>query len=246
MSFINTMLGKEYSFFLGNEVFGESYYSYQIYSPGLSSDCTPLVSLTKVNEKVVPVMGWDYDAKDENGNPVPILLPNGKDSDILQYLMGPKKIGKKMNQSYLKTLLRKEGIEITAKNNKFPDVKMEIDDSSNTIQKTIIISLRDAIRWKSYKFKAGNKIDLLYSPTEFIVFEFKETENQELYLSPVAVYKNYDVEMKNPLKVDLTKLKYPTGKWTKDKFSDMNISFKFYEWESFGRKELTPRLVKKF
>ena len=180
MSFISTMLGKEYPFFLSNESFGEMYYLYQIYSPGLCDDLTPTFSFTKISEKVGKLPQWGVDANNE-----PLLLPNGKDSDILHYLIGSKK-GKKQYSSFLKTLLRKEGVEIYSDKDAFPNVKMVLGDKNN-LQKTVIIYLRDALRWKSYSFKAGKKIELLYSPTEFIVFEFKETSNQELYLEPLAI-----------------------------------------------------------
>ena len=54
--------------------------------------------------------------------------------------------------------------------------------------------------------------------------------------------------MKCPLKVDLTKIILPrdneTG-WNKEKFSEINISLKFYEWDSFGRKELVKLMTPK-
>ena len=235
MSFISTMLGKEYPFFLSNESFGEMYYLYQIYSPGLCDDLVPTFSLTKTNEKVDKSPAWGVDANNE-----PLLLPNGKDSDILLYLIGPKK-GKKQYSSFLKTMLRKEGVEIFSDKNGFPNLKMVTGDR-NSLQKTVIIYLRDALRWKSYSFKAGKKIELLYSPTEFIVFEFKENEDQELYVEPIAAFKNYDVEMRNPLKVDFSKITCPVGSWSKEKFSDMNKTFKLYEWESFTRRDIAPRI----
>ena len=235
MSFISTMLGKEYPFFLSNENFGESYYLYQIYSPGLCNDLVPTFSLTKINERVDRSSSWGVDSNNE-----PMFLPNGKDSDILHFLIGSKK-GKKQYASFLKTLLRKEGVDIFSDKDSFPNIKM-VDGDRNSLQKTVIIYLRDALRWKSYSFKAGKKIELLYSPSEFIVFEFKETEGQELYIEPIAIYKNFDVEMRNPLKVDFNKINYPTGSWSKDKFSDMNKTFKLFEWESFTKREIAPRL----
>lgn len=239
-----SMLGKEYPFFLGNDEFGEMYYSYQIYSPGISEDGeAPLVSFTKVNERVEKTTKWgneDPKGKLENKVLTPIMPPNGKDSDILHYLIGPKK-EKKQYTGFIKTLIRKEGVEVTQSGDNFPFFKMIFGDRCS-LQKTIIIHLRDALRWKSYIFRAGKKVELLYSPTEFIVFEFKETEDQELYLEPIAAYKNYDVEMRNPLKVNFDVINYPKGKWSTSTYSEMNRAFKLYEWECFTRREIAPRL----
>ena len=242
----NSMLGREYPFFLGNDDLGEMYYSYQIYSPGISEDGdAPLVSFTKVNERVDKTTKWGNEDSKSKENKVitPIMPPNGKDGDILQYLIGPKK-DKKQYTGFIKTLLRKEGVEVYSDGENFPNFKMIFGDKCS-LQKTIIIHLRDALRWKSYIFRAGKKVELLISPTEFAVFEFRETENQELYIEPIAAYKNYDVEMRNPLKVNFDTINYPKGKWSSSTYSEMNRAFKLFEWECFSRKEQAPRLRRK-
>lgn len=232
----DTMLGREYPFFLSNDLLGEFYYSYQFYSPGVSDNFMPLVSLTKVNEKVDRYERWGVNEKNE-----PLMLPWGKDDDILRYLSGSQKQKKQMG-SFFKTIIKRDGMETySGSKGEFPAVEMVFGER-NSLQKSIIIYLRDLLRWKSYRFQAGRKIDLLYSPTEFVVFEFKETADHELYIEPVAAYKNYDVEMKRPLKVDFNSISYPKGVWSKDKFSEMNKSFKLFEWESFNKKELAPRV----
>ena len=229
-----TMLGKEYTFFLSNDnSLNEFYYSYQLYSPGLSDSGMPLVSLTKITEKIGKIKKWGEKGETTSS------LPYGKGSDILQYLMGSGK-EKKQYHSFLKTVLRKEGVNIFSSGDNFPNIEM-IFGEKNSLQKSVIIHLRDLNRWKNFRFLAGKQIDLLYSPTEFIVFEFKENDNKELYIEPVAAFKNYDSEMKNPLKVDFSRIMYPTGSWGKDKFSEMNKAFKLFEWESFTKREISPR-----
>ena len=229
-----TLLGRDYTFFLSNEnSLGEFYYSYQIYSPGLSDSGMPLVSLTKITEKTGKTIKWtEKGVKSE-------LQPSGNGSDILHYLIGPGK-EKKQYVSFLKTVLRKEGINIFPNGNEFPNLEMIFGDRGS-LQKSVIICLRDLNRWKNFRFLPGKQIDLLYSPTEFIVFEFKENSEKELYIEPIAAYKNYDTEMKNPLKVDFSRIKYPNGSWSKDKFSEMNTAFKLFEWESFTKREISPR-----
>lgn len=232
-----TMIGRDYTFFLSNESLGESYYSYQFFSPGLSEYGIPTFSLTKITERFNK-LNWGTNNKEEA-----VPFPSGNDGDILQFLLGPKKY-KKQYTDYLKTILKREGLSIYHNGKGFPHVEMVFGEK-NSLQKSVIIHLRDSLRWKVYRFLPGLKIDLLYSPTEFVVFEFKETADHELYVEPVAAYKNFDVEMKKPIKVDLNNLAYPKGTWSKDKFSDMNRVFKSFEWESFTRKELIPTSKKR-
>lgn len=243
-----TMMGKEFTFFLGNEQFGESYYSYQIYSPGLSDDHKLIVSLAKVTERVPVKEVSDKNKKGEIH--VSTTLPHGKDVDLLSFLTGaiPAKWDAKKQLNYFKNLLNRgdeETIEVVApinKNKDFPGIKADIYDKYNNNQRTLIINLRDNLRWRFYSFEPGKKFDLLYSTTEFVVVELKEDANtKEYYLEPIAVYKNTDVDMKNPLKVDLDNLELSGLRWTTDKAKEkrnINKSLKIYESNSFTRKEL--------
>ena len=171
-----TMLGKEYTFFLSNDnSLNEFYYSYQLYSPGLSDSGMPLVSLTKITEKIGKTKKWGEKGETTSS------LPYGKGSDILQYLMGSGK-EKKQYQSFLKTVLRKEGVNIFSNGNDFPNIEM-IFGEKNSLQKSVIIHLRDLNRWKNFRFMAGKQIDLLYSPTEFI----ESSKYYVGYKSPIQV-----------------------------------------------------------
>ena len=239
MRTIDTMLGKNYPFFLENSVLSKSpYYLYELYSPNLSENGIPTFSFRKLSEKVL----------ETNPKSGEYLYPIGKESDILYYVANTKKV-KKTFSEYLSGVYRNTSASFTEKDkSEFPVIEMNLDDNFNTLQKQLIISLRDSLRWKSYKFIPGRQVDLLYSPTEFIVCEFVLNDSNTIKLVPKAVYKNNDVEMKHPLKVDLTKIILPrdneTG-WNKEKFSEINISLKFYEWDSFGRKELVKSMPKR-
>ena len=48
----NTMIGRVYPFFLNNTNL-QSYYLYQVNTPGISSNEVPLLSLTKISEKTM-------------------------------------------------------------------------------------------------------------------------------------------------------------------------------------------------
>lgn len=227
----DTMMGKSYPFFLGNSVLGRSYYLYEIYSPCLNSKGNPTFSFKKVSERV----------EDGPDSVVPSYLI-GKDSDIIAYVSNTKKV-KKTYLEYLKGIYRNDDVVIEEYRGKhgFPTTEINLEDEGNTLQKQAVINLRDSLRWRAYKFSVGKRVDLLYTPTEFVVYEVVSGDNNTISLKPIAAYKNSDIEMKNPLKVDLSKLKAPKGNcWNAEKFSDVNIALKLFEWESFRRSELYP------
>lgn len=227
----DTMMGKCYPFFLGNSVLGKCYYLYEIYSPCLNSKGNPTFSLSKISERIedVPELG------------IPGYLI-GKNSDIISYVSNTKKV-KKTFLEYLKGIYRNDEVVVEEYRGKtgFPITELNLSDEGNTLQKQAIINLRDSVRWKSYKFAVGKKVDLLYTLGEYVVYEFIAGDNNTLSLKPIAMYKNSDVEMKKPLKVDLSRVNVPRGNnWSADKFSDINVSLKLFEWESFRRKEMFP------
>jgi hypothetical protein len=228
----DTMLGYKCPFYLSNAEIGKSYYLYEIYSPNVSSKGNPTFALTKITERT------------DTTNEVSQYYPMGKESDIISYVANTKRV-RKSNFEYVKNIYRNmEGVIVNNTYNKkdFPTVDMNIEDEGNTLQKQLIISLRDSLRWKSYRFSVGNYVDLLYSPTEFVVYQFVGGKDNTISLKPVAAYKTSDVELKNPLKVDLSKIYVPKGNiWNADKFSDINIALRLFEWESFKRFELCPK-----
>ena len=81
--------------------------------------------------------------------------------------------------------------------------------------------------------------DYLWTPTEFVVFKICGNDN-EFWFEPTGVYKTTDLELKNPLDIDLSKLNYPKEKFSKKttKISDINRLIKKLEWNSFDRKNL--------
>ena len=254
-----TMLGREYIFFLSNEQLGESYYSYQFYSPGLTEELDLIISLAKVNERT-PISKdkepGEVDKKEKSGSFYQATtIPNGKDIDLISYLSIPNsspkwdKDRRKFSTNYLKNLLKRNDDDEpkvvkpkTARD--FPGIKADLFDKYNNAQRTLITQLRDNLRWKYYSFKPGNRFDILYSTTEFLVMELKENvETKELYLDLIAVYKNTDPDMKNPLNINFNNIELPNFKWSstnKGVESQINRSIKAYESDSFNRKELLP------
>lgn len=215
---VNSMIGEVYPFFLNNQSPSDSYYLYRIFSPKLSKDCIPYISLEKISEKT----------KNE---------PYGHGSDILSICTGSKKNIESKGIEYLNEYILKKECPVIEKNGQeFPLIEME---NGNGIQKSIIIGLRDSLRWKSYKFVSGRFVDILWTPKQFILFEIKEDKkNDSIWMEPVGVYNNIDANLTNPLNVDLSKIDYPKTCWSgKTKASELNRVIKKLEWESFGRNE---------
>lgn len=212
---VNSMIGNVYPFYLSNQTLQDSYYLYRIYSPKLSPNCIPYFSLEKISEKT----------KNE---------PYGHGSDVISVLTGKKKIEGKSVKFLIENYLKKENPVIDKNGLEFPLIEME---NGNNLQKSVIIGLRDSIRWKFYKFNEGRFVDVLWTPSQFILFTVKEDSTKDsIWLEPVGVYNNMDVNMENPIEVDLSKIDYTKTIFSgKNKASDLNRVLKKMEWESFNR-----------
>lgn len=212
-----SMLGYNCPFFLNNANLSNAYYQYVIYSPAVDEDLNPYVSMTKINEKT----------KSD---------PSGNDGDILAVILGSKKNLEEDGLNLVADLLKKEFATVTGNGKEFPWIEMK---EGLGIQKTLITSLRSSLKWKNYRFIPGRFIDILWTPTEFVVFKICGNDN-EFWFEPIGVYKTTDLELKNPLDIDLSKLNYPKEKFSKKttKISDINRLIKKLEWNSFDRKNL--------
>ncbi len=211
-----TLIGYQYPFFLGNTKLSDSYYLYQITTPALNEDLVPYLSMVKISEKT----------KSD---------PSGKGSDVLSVCLGSKKNIQETGVEYLRGIVtRKEETEVKGNGKEFPWVTMTL---GNNLQRTIIVSLRDAIRWKTYKFTPGHYIDLLWTVKDFLVFKICGDGKDCIWIEPVAAYRNTDVELENPIPVDWTRINYPKEKFSGfAKASDLNRSIKRLEWSCFDRR----------
>ena len=100
----------------------------------------------------------------------------------------------------------------------------------------LLVNLRDTLRWKNYRFYPNRFIDILWTPTEFVVFKICGDKDY-MWLEPSAAYKNTDVMLQEPLNVDLSTIDCSLYKWEKSsiKASDLNRLIKKLEWLSFDR-----------
>lgn len=222
----NTMIGRVFPFFLGNEGDLSTYYLYQLLSPGLTDTLAPLMTLKKVCEKTGKN---DYSATQESMNHGDVLATlvksrSGLEKRALDYIYGNLlQRGGSGESGHVRAKFHRNGTD-------FPMWELE---ATNAIPKILITGMRSNLRYARYKFIPGNKIDILLSPTQFGVFKI-EGSKDELWLTPEAVYLNTDIAMKNPLKIDLAKVNYPTQHWTgKSKVSDLNRAVYGWDWKSF-------------
>lgn len=224
----NSMIGNHYPFFLGNNKLMEdaNYYLYRVISPSLSEDLVPYISMEKISEKTR--------TNEPNGNGVDVItacLVNNKEKEV-----STEKV-----INFLKGILWKDNPIIDGNGSKFPLIEME---NGNNIQKSIVIGLRDSLRKKYYKYHKGAYIDILWTPTTYVVFKIyiasASGKEDKASIKPVAIYKNTDVEMKNPLPESLLDtIDYPHESWDihGKTMSDFNQAIKKLEWASFNRKE---------
>ena len=223
----NSMLGNIYPFYLGNSKFGENFYLYQITSPGLSESCIPYITLKKVGER----------SED------PKFQFLGKDSDIISICRGggnnksrAENI-EKDNYKFIMNILKKDE-PLVDKNgdDNFPLIEME---NGNNIQKSLIINIRDILRWKTYKFNPGNYIDILWTPDKFMLYKFSVSDdNKYLEMCPVGLYSNLDPGMTSPINLSDV-VSAPRYRWQLEnntkKYNEINYTIKKLEWESFTR-----------
>lgn len=174
----NSLVGKRFPFFLNNFNFNE-YFLYELYSPKLNDDCVPYFSLKMIIEKTF---------KKSSSTILNTVLPEKADWEELDKALSKFKPTMKDSENASEP---------------FPFFLMK---DTGVLQKTLILWLRDALRWKKYKFYVGNKIDVLISPTEYAVLTICGDQQNNIWLEVENAYSTEDVTMSNPLDIDLSNL----------------------------------------
>lgn len=214
----NTLLNNVYPFFLDNtNKFGSAFYLYQVVSPKLNEDLTPLITLKKVGEKT-----RKNDPAYDNGF---------NDLDILTVLTekSHKNSTLYLNEDIInrdKDARKKEVKLYNLGEKKFPAFEL-----SNLTMKATIIGIRDNLRWQFYKFTPGKFIDIIISPNKFGLFEVMGN-NEEIWLEQRGVYYTNDPGMINPLKYDHPSMSNQKFKGP-NKNSEMNKAIRAREWRAF-------------
>lgn len=213
----STLLNYKFPFYLDNNSLGQAFYLYEVVTPGLTEDNTPLTSFKKIAEKTRSGdLSYDKEAGKFN------------DLDILNHLA---KKSKWNSESYFnKEILNRER-DYRKKNVTLYDMgpgEFPAFELSNLFTKAAVISLRDNLRWQFYRFQQGKLVDVLLTPTVFGVFEIKG-DSQELWLEFKNSYSTNDPAMIRPLG-----MKSRSFEGTKFKgFSDLNRALRAREWKAF-------------
>ena len=208
----NNLIGKVYPFFLDNNKLS-SYYLYQIISPKLSSNLTPFFTITKISERT------------EKGEPY------GSDDNIISVINQNKKMSANDNRVFVEDLLKKDVPYVEPNEKNFPLIELE---SGINLQKSLIVSLRDLLRWNKYKFAEGKKIDVLVAPDKFLICNIR-TNNDTIWLEPENLYSVMDPNMSNPLDLSVNKMSVSsiTKKFSgKNRISELNRAIKRYEYNN--------------
>ena len=229
----NTMIGRYYTFFLGNKDFSKSWYLYQVASTGLSEDWMyPMVTLAKVGERTGQK---DFSASKESmmGSDIISTIIGNRDG-IENVAPGfiEKQIFNGIEGSY-SPILKKYPPEVHSRGLELPSWEI-VAGTENYATKLVIIELRDKLRWKRYKFIPGNFIDLIITPTKFGLLEIKG-DKENLWLEPRGVYQMDDTNLRKGVNKEFA---FPDGKFSgPTKESDMNRAIRRFEWRSFSNAE---------
>ena len=211
-----SLIGNSYPFYLGNE--GEvSCYLYMVVSPGITEKLDPIVSREKVGE--ITKTG-DFQAKSNT---------EMMSADILAYLNGKSREGV---LDYFKEMVNKNVQVIDRGESEFPGFVMKNDDP--TTQQGLIVEIRDALRWKHYKFAPGSKVDILWNQRQFAVCRIEEGSTKDsIRLIPENLYSLTDVAQTNPTPIQLPEGYIPLEFDGRFRVSEMNRAIKKLEIGSF-------------
>lgn len=217
------MLGYVFPFFIGNKELGESYYVYKFNSPGLNEKLDPLMSLEKIGEKITHGFCAEINAAGK-------VSMNG--SDLIASIIHTKKNIEEDAVEFINKNVIFRSIDKSFKVYKngtdFPLIDLDI---TGQLQKSLILTLRDSIRWGTYRLTAGNYVDAITRKDIYTVF-YIDGNQDEISLIPKKSYKITDYRMDNPMDpFDDEKFSYPKTIYKgKNKSSDLNVDLRKLEW----------------
>lgn len=243
---MDSLYGKVYPFYLENNRLS-NYLAYQVVSPGVDYLVRPYLSLKLVSENL-PFNS----KKDKIPTVQELMIYKFDDLKIFKYCIKDNESAEGVDldnsamESMEEMLKKFKPMKILGQVSADSDLYLYQETSgefprfsfnkyTNDPQKSVIIYLRNSIRWTKYKFAPGSLIDVLWTPEKFVVFKIEGTDT-EMWLTPQAMYKLTDFDLKNPMSVK--DLAFTREKFSRDKtkISEFNNAIKLLEWKSFERK----------
>jgi hypothetical protein len=224
----DTPIGKLYPFYLENKVLRD-HYLYQVVTPEMLPDYTPLLTLVKISERVHP------------NEKLQATKNNMYHGDLLAMMMrgSRKDLSKKAAAFIEKSFSGKMGSHIYESSEKAPAVfengtdfpLYEMDPFGTRL---IVCGIRDLIRKTKYQIRDGALIDILLTQDTFGVFKIVGV-GEGVKLQIQGVYNMADIARQNPLNLDLSKVvNYPKKTFTGEtKNYDLFRAIRSCEWRSF-------------
>ncbi len=220
----NSLIGRRFTFFLNNFKNKKDYFLYEVYSPKLNEYCEPLVSLRKISEN------W-YDKSEQKSSVDLIDKLNSRKpiNDKSKWLQSAISNGYVEDYDYVSPSDNSE--------NTIPYINLAAAeaDEINNVQVRLVCELRDNLRWNNYRFRDGDKIDVLISPAKIALYTIKD-EGDKISVVFDNIYSTEDVNLATPLKSkNDTASKLFSGKsWKKDGkgISDFNKFIKDLEYKA--------------
>ena len=183
----SSLIGLYYPFFTTNNNLGDSGFIFQVTTPSYNKKTLkPYLSLTKVAEKT-DRKGGECDETDL----IYITFPE----EFKEGLKNEKgKVDrKKINwEEQVKRLIGPVNTKIVPNKDSRMFPLFELNSYDNTAQINLIVNLRNNLRWKTQRISKGQKLDLLWTKTQFIVVEI-DGDNDNFWLKPIGLYKNNDL-----------------------------------------------------
>ena len=193
----DNMIGGYYPFFMTNEELGDTGYVYQITTPSYNkTTLRPYISLTKVCDKTFPAKGEKIISRDND------ILFYGLEEQYRESLKDEHGVVDRSKINWVGQVRRAvdiKGARVIPNIQKDGFPLIEITGTDLDIQKNLILNLRNNFRWKRYKIKEGNKIDVLWTKTTFMVFDIREGDDDSYRLVPCGLYRTTDISLTNNL-----------------------------------------------
>ena len=189
----STLIGNYYPFFTTNNNLGDSGFVFLVSTPGYNKKTLkPYLTLTKVTEKT------DRKGECDETEVIYATFPE----EFKDGLKNEKGVieRKKINwEEQVKRLIGNPTVKVVPAEapGRLPMIELG-NSSDNSAQVSFIVNLRYNLRWKNQRIAKGQKIDVLWTKTQFAVFEICG-DNEMFWLKPIGLYKNNDLGMRHNL-----------------------------------------------
>lgn len=193
----NNLIGGYYPFFTTNTNLEDGGYVYQTMSPTYNkTTLKPYFSMTKVCDRTFAPKGEKIVSRDVD------VIYNTLDEQYIESLKNEEGVIDRSRINWVAQVKKLVGIKGTRvlplqPRESFPMV--EINGYDIDIQKNLILNLRYMVKWRKYRIKPGEKVDILWTKNQFLVCGICSHPSGGFQLEPIGLYMNNDIAMKDNL-----------------------------------------------